>query len=810
LIKEHPQDFVVREILPKDKVIPGLSEKDNDLLRLANIPSQASLPRQNLPQDHHGQDDQDKGGSKRLKSENGCAVHVETSDSPEENEIEKPVVTLCPEETIDAYLAKVTRRPSGEDDSAAHDKRLPTAKELKESLRNLHQRAIQNIETFQTGMGTPAISSSNEVWIPPLPPLLSLSAEREKNNDPDAVMAMKKERGTFHKAIRLQYPFFKTESSTWNNVMSPKNLQNHEKQSRTGQEDNDRYRNNEDDHGIRVAIDNSFLDLIPYLHEPLDDLQRLLQFQNRGFEGVSESHNAQAANSKKSRGRSDKDPWWDTSCAVLKLKTGLSKEDRRKIHQLLSSKNRNFDTTTTQIEIPKDEPHKEAQDSSGNGTILALVVRWQRHVLMKSLAKRKRSEKEGRRNGRLVNKFNNLLCVLEKNQKEHLTAIQKLTQALRCRQSDIGLAGIKDLQAVTYQFITLRNMKPKRAENASWQLSKYGLRLGLFYNVDFVLNTGDLLGNRFEIMVRNLKQVKVDFSQETTCPKEVFVPCDWDHFHSMFQRVRDCGFINFYGEQRVGAPGSTKEVGVRAFDIGKAMLQKDYSKAIHLLMEGTSIRESDDVRRIRKAWKESNGDPSATLKAFHGQDIMPREKAVLRGLNRCADNPLEALRYLTHNMRMFYVHAYQSYVWNLAASKRIRLYGNEPVVGDLYFDCSDEARDSVKVVKDNNDLQGVSIVNVVLPLPGHNVQYPENEIGQFYKEQLEQDGILFEKNAVPESTAKGSYRKVIVFPKAMSIERDSKVEDCAKLSFELPKGCYATMLLREMMITTLSRSDIAL
>ena len=116
----------------------------------------------------------------------------------------------------------------------------------------------------------------------------------------------------------------------------------------------------------------------------------------------------------------------------------------------------------------------------------------------------------------------------------------------------------------------------------------------------------------------------------------------------------------------------------------------------------------------------------------------------------------------------------------------------------------------VKAIKSSEELQHVHISNIVLPLPGHNVQYPENEIGKFYRSHLEQDNIVFKKDAVPESTAKGSYRKVVVFPKNMSIERDHDLEDVAKLSFELPKGCYATMLLREMMTTTVARSTLTL
>lgn len=36
------------------------------------------------------------------------------------------------------------------------------------------------------------------------------------------------------------------------------------------------------------------------------------------------------------------------------------------------------------------------------------------------------------------------------------------------------------------------------------------------------------------------------------------------------------------------------------------------------------------------------------------------------------------------NLRMMYVHAWQSYIWNVVASERVKLHGcTEPVVGDL-------------------------------------------------------------------------------------------------------------------------------
>jgi tRNA(Glu) U13 pseudouridine synthase TruD len=176
-----------------------------------------------------------------------------------------------------------------------------------------------------------------------------------------------------------------------------------------------------------------------------------------------------------------------------------------------------------------------------------------------------------------------------------------------------------------------------------------------------------------------------------------------------------------------------------------------------------------------------------------------------------------------------------------------------PQVGDLYLDkeTQSDGEDGITedLVKVANDVTNVNIYQIVLPvrfflfnrvmfpaiddgnisssplvstlhpkqLPGYNIQYPKNEIGKLYEEILRGDGVELSKGNIPEATAKGSYRKllqraskltwsaVLEEGKVKPDVSDDPVVDTARLTFELKSGCYATMMLRELMVTTMSR-----
>jgi tRNA pseudouridine13 synthase len=107
---------------------------------------------------------------------------------------------------------------------------------------------------------------------------------------------------------------------------------------------------------------------------------------------------------------------------------------------------------------------------------------------------------------------------------------------------------------------------------------------------------------------------------------------------------------------------------------------------------------------------------------------------------------------------------YQALVWNHAATQRLLLYGGQVVAGDLVVADRSEIR-QVQVVMAGEEAQ-FRMAQVVLPLPGWNVMYPQNAVAQVYEQMLAQDSIEFKKkekgddddNGEKESSAKGSYR----------------------------------------------------
>jgi len=219
-----------------------------------------------------------------------------------------------------------------------------------------------------------------------------------------------------------------------------------------------------------------------------------------------------------------------------------------------------------------------------------------------------------------------------------------------------------------------------------------------------------------------------------------------------------------------------------------------------LLNHNLVIKQRDDINEQRKHYKE-HGDIDKALRNFPRHLVA--ERAILQCLKKCPGNYLQALKGIPRTLRMMYVHSYQSYLWNHAASMRVEKYGISQVVeGDLVYNkesppeestsvdiaetddghtnsseidlCSEaqpeETIQSVKIVDSGDLLKGTyTFDDVVLPLPGSQAIFPGNAVAEIYHEMAKKDGISLTENAhgVKEfsiASMKGGYRRLFQRP----------------------------------------------
>jgi len=103
--------------------------------------------------------------------------------------------------------------------------------------------------------------------------------------------------------------------------------------------------------------------------------------------------------------------------------------------------------------------------------------------------------------------------------------------------------------------------------------------------------------------------------------------------------------------------------------------RSDWAEATRLIL-CPRLGEKDEATNARKKWEE-DGNIEQALRTFpHWMHV---ERSLLEGFKRHGkDSHKEALNCVTRNMRLMYVHAWQSGVFNRMASERVERYTLDP------------------------------------------------------------------------------------------------------------------------------------
>lgn len=369
---------------------------------------------------------------------------------------------------------------------------------------------------------------------------------------------------------------------------------------------------------------------------------------------------------------------------------------------------------------------------------------------------------------------------LYKENKDTMDAVNQISRMTRVKANSFGFAGTKDRRAATVQRISAFRLRHQTLDLLNSQIP--AMKMGDYKYSSYPIQLGDHGGNEFKITVKN-----VTIAHGDSCSLERRVQLTKEAVGTAVSEITKYGYINYYGLQRFG----THIIGTH--ELGKMLLKENYEAVVDGLLHvdgdletqviSGTVQETpsnrDEISRVRAIVQfKTTKDAKAALQ------ILPRRfGAETSVINHLGKNPRDfpgAILTITRGMRNLYLHAYQSYVWNHVASHRWAKYGSRVIPGDLVLTTPENVEGSGgqnaaeesefqrarALSKEEVDSGKYDIYDIVLPGPGFDVIYPDNDIGEFYVDFMkkpENGGLNPHKmrRSKKEFSVSGSYRHLL-------------------------------------------------
>ncbi|MBP2030995.1 tRNA pseudouridine13 synthase [Methanohalophilus levihalophilus] len=383
-----------------------------------------------------------------------------------------------------------------------------------------------------------------------------------------------------------------------------------------------------------------------------------------------------------------------------------------------------------------------------------------------------------------------LILEMTKTNWETHHLIRDLSRALGISSKRIGIGGTKDKRAVTTQRISIFNLSENEIDNLN--MKDVDFRILGRSNKDVGL--GDLVGNEFNITIRDIDVEKEELESRMKLITDTIL------------KMR--GVPNFYGIQRFGARRPITHL------VGESIVRGNLEKAAMDYIAKAFPDEPEDTQAVRKQVEDTRN----FVEGLNNYPLQLRyERTMMHHLHVNPDDYAGAFETLSMKMRKLFVHAYQSYLFNRIICLRLKegLELNQAYVGDIVcFKNKQGLPDSSKheYVNDNN-LAGMNRLLkhgrafVTASLPGFRSDFASGKPGEIESSVLEEENVPLEGFKVPDMKKVGSTgqrREILLKVKPeYSIDADElnpgKLK--ANLRFSLPKGSYATVVLREYMKT---------
>lgn len=347
-------------------------------------------------------------------------------------------------------------------------------------------------------------------------------------------------------------------------------------------------------------------------------------------------------------------------------------------------------------------------------------------------------------------------------------ALELLGRRWNVARQRISYGGLKDRHAVTRQFVTIRGGQKRNLREKLLEVAYLG-------QADRPFTSRDIAANRFEIVIRDLSEQAAAAAVQA------------------LEAVGRAGLPNYFDDQRFGSVGQSGEF------IARAWCRGDYERALWLALadpnEDDRADERDQKRILRENWGRWK-ECKAALARSHRRSIVtyladkPPENPDYRG----------AFARLKIDLRGLYLSAYQSHLWNqmLAATLRTRISSEH--LADVSLKLG-----PLPFFLEPSSTELAELRTLDLPLPSARLHLDEGPLLELIREILAREGLELRELRVkyPRDSffSKGNRAAVISVP---NIAHEVSADDLypkrrkLKLRFDLPRGSYATILVKRI------------